>query len=285
MSAAATLPGPPVSALMQEVILHDEDFVAIAAMVREASGIVLGQNKRDLVHGRLRRRLRALHLTSFSDYRAMLDGPDGAEERVRMINAITTNLTGFFREPHHFDALGDRVLPALPRDQHRLRIWSAGCSSGEEPYSIAMTLHRAMPDLDAWDAKVLATDIDTDMIAHGAAGLYGMERAAAIPAELRRAHVRRVDASTVAMGDELKELIAFRPLNLLGPWPMRGPFDAIFCRNVVIYFDKPTQRVLFDRFAEMLKPGGILFVGHSESLYRVSERFTHLGRTIYRRAR
>lgn len=285
MAATATLPGPTAGPLVQDVILHDDDFVAIAAMVREASGIVLGQNKRDLVHGRLRRRLRALRLFSFADYRALLDGPDGAEERVRMINAITTNLTSFFREPHHFEALGDRVLPALSGATRRLRIWSAGCSSGEEPYSIAMTMHRAMPELAAWDARVLATDIDTDMVAHGAAGIYGMERAATIPPELRRSHVRRVDASTVAMGDELKALIAFRPLNLLGPWPMRGPFDAVFCRNVVIYFDKPTQRILFDRFADMLTPGGILFVGHSETLYRVSDRFAHLGRTIYRRVK
>lgn len=267
-----------------EVSLTREDFVAIAAMVRETAGIVLSDAKRELVYSRLRRRLRALGLDSFAAYRAVLDAPDGAAERVRMINAITTNLTGFFREGHHFDYLGTEVLPQLPRTR-RLRIWSAGCSSGEEPYTLAMVLHRAMPDLDAWDARILATDIDTDMVATGAAGRYAMERTAAIPAELRRAHVRRIDADTVEMGAELKALIAFRPLNLLGDWPMRGPFDVIFCRNVVIYFDKPTQRELFDRFADMLTPDGHLFVGHSESLHQVTDRFRHLGRTIHRRVR
>ena len=135
------------------------------------------------------------------------------------------------------------------------------------------------------DARILATDIDTDMVATAAAGRYGMERLRGIPPAMRHAHTRRIDAQTVGMSTELKSLITFKPLNLLAPWPMRGSFDAIFCRNVVIYFDKPTQRVLFDRFAEMLRPDGHLFVGHSESLYRVSERFTHIGRTVYRRVR
>jgi chemotaxis protein methyltransferase CheR len=274
-----------LAAQVGDVALTDEDFSAIAAMVREHSGIVLSASKRDLVYSRLRRRLRALRLSSFAEYRAMLAGAPGAEERVRMINAITTNLTGFFREPHHFDHLAQRMIPALPAGWQRLRIWSAGCSSGEEPYSIAMTLRRHLPEVDEKDVRILATDIDTDMVAAGAAGRYAMERAAAIPAELRQRFVRRVDAATVEMDPVLKALIAFKPLNLLGEWPMRGPFDAIFCRNVVIYFDKPTQRVLFDRFAEMLAPDGLLFIGHSESLFRVSERFQHLGRTVHRRIR
>ena len=147
-----------------------------------------------------------------------------------------------------------------------------------------MTLRRAMPDLAQWDAKILATDIDTDMVAHGKVGRYTADKAAAIPKEYRRDVMRLPDAM-VEMSAELRAMIAFKQLNLLDDWPMGGPFDAIFCRNVVIYFDKPTQRVLFDRFAEMLKPDGYLFVGHSETLYRVSERFTHLGRTVYRRVR
>jgi chemotaxis protein methyltransferase CheR len=276
--------GAPAPAFA-DVQLTTEDFRAIVAIVREASGIVLTEVKRELVYSRLRRRLRALGLHSFADYRALLDGPDGNAELVRMINAITTNLTGFFREGHHFDFLADRLLPALPRARRRLRIWSAGCSSGEEPYSLAMTLHRAMPDLASWDARILATDIDTDMVATGAAGRYAMQRADAIPPELRRAHVRRVDTETVEMGHELKSLIAFRQLNLLGPWPMKGPFDVIFCRNVVIYFDKPTQRELFDRYADLLTQDGHLFVGHSETLHNITDRFRHLGRTIHRRIR
>lgn len=272
-------------ATFAEAPLTEADFQAIVAMVRKSSGIVLTPAKRELVYSRLRRRLRALNLETFVAYRRILDGPDGAAEQVRMINAITTNLTGFFREAHHFDYLARELLPALPRTNRRLRIWSAGCSSGEEPYTLAMTLRQAMPDLDRWDARILATDIDTDMVATGAAGRYPMERTAAIPADLRRAHVRRIDSSTAAMGEELKSLIAFRSLNLLGPWPMKGPFDVIFCRNVVIYFDKPTQRTLFDRFAELLAPDGHLFVGHSETLHNITDRFRHIGRTIHRRVR
>lgn len=270
---------------MGEVPLTEEDFTAIAAMVRQASGIVLGANKRDLVYSRLRRRLRALRLSSFAEYRTKLEGDGGPAERVRMINAVTTNLTGFFRENHHFDHLARQVLSALPRQGRRLRIWSAGCSSGEEPYSLALTMLGAMPDLASWDARILATDIDTDMVATAAAGRYAADRLAPVPADLRGEHLLRQADGSVEMGPKAKALITFKPLNLLGPWPMRGPFDVIFCRNVVIYFDKPTQRELFDRYAEMLVPGGHLYVGHSESLFRVSERFQHLGRTIYRKLR
>lgn len=277
----AAVQDPPRGTL----VITDEDFARIVALVYDASGIKLGENKRDLVYGRLRRRLRVLGLGSFAAYCDLLDGPDGAAERTHLVNAITTNLTGFFREAHHFEYLSSELLPGLPRSGRRLRIWSAGCSSGEEPYSIAMTMVSAMPDLAEWDARVLATDIDTEMVAHGSAGIYAAERVAAIPEAIRRAHVERIDADSVSMAPHLRSLIAFRSLNLLGPWPMRGPFDIIFCRNVVIYFDKPTQRALFDRFANMLSPGGHLFIGHSESLFRVSDRFQHLGRTIYRKLR
>ncbi|MDN3568802.1 CheR family methyltransferase [Paeniroseomonas aquatica] len=268
-----------------DVPFTEEDFTAIAAMVREASGIMLGPTKRDLIYGRLRRRLRALSLGSFAAYRAVLDGEGGAEERVRMINAVTTNLTGFFREKHHFEHLARQLLPSLSRQGHRLRIWSAGCSSGEEPYSLALTLLGTLPDLAARDARILATDIDTSMVETAATGRYPVERLAPVPEALRGHHLLPREAGQVEMGPEAKALITFRSLNLLGPWPMRGPFDVIFCRNVVIYFDKPTQRKLFDRYADILVPGGHLYIGHSESLFRVSERFQHLGRTIYRKLR
>jgi chemotaxis protein methyltransferase CheR len=278
---SATLLDPSIC----DVPFTEEDFTAIAAMVRKASGIMLGPTKRDLVYGRLRRRLRALSLSSFADYRKVLEAEGGAEERVRMINAVTTNLTGFFREKHHFEHLARQVLPALSRQDRRLRIWSAGCSSGEEPYSLALTLLGTMPDLANWDARILATDIDTSMVATAAAGRYPAERLAPVPEKLRGDHLLPREEGQVEMGPAAKALITFRPLNLLGPWPMRGPFQVILCRNVVIYFDKPTQRELFDRYAEMLAPGGHLYVGHSESLFKVSERFQHLGRTIYRKLR
>jgi chemotaxis protein methyltransferase CheR len=272
----------------REFAFSTRDFQTIVQRVRERTGIVLGESKRDLVYGRLGRRLRALGCTSFNQYLGLLAGPDAENEQAAMVNAITTNLTGFFREPHHFETLAKQTLPELikSRRDRRLRIWSAGCSSGEEPYTIAMILLRALPSGTNWDALILATDIDTNMIATGRAGLYETAKVAPVPADLRRRYVDPVDDDMVAMAPALKQVIRFRPLNLLAqPWPMRGKFDVIFCRNVVIYFDKDTQRALFDRYADLLNPEGWLFIGHSESLFRVSDRFRHLGRTTYRKVR
>lgn len=274
------------AARQREFCFDDRDFAMLAALVKQHVGIVLGEQKRDLVYGRLARRLRALKLDSFAQYCELLAGPDGDAEIGYMVNAITTNLTSFFREPHHFATLADEVLKPMARQgRQRLRIWSAGCSSGEEPYSIAMTLRGAIPALDGWDARILATDIDTDMLSRAAAGRYEVERAASIPDACRKYCDVAANGDAVVMSAALKSLIAFKPLNLQGPWPMKGPFDAIFCRNVVIYFDKQTQRALFDRYADLLKPDGWLFIGHSESLFRVSERFELVGRTVYRRRR
>jgi chemotaxis protein methyltransferase CheR len=265
-----------------------DDFQAIAQRVQAKAGIVLGATKRNLVYGRLGRRLRALGCANFQAYLAVLDGPDADAEQSAMINAITTNLTGFFREAHHFETLEKETIPELIKSssgERRLRIWSAGCSSGEEPYTIAMTVLRTLPSRENWDALVLATDIDTNMVATARAGVYDVEKVAPVPADLARRYVIPVDHDTVEMAPALKQIIRFKPLNLLEPWPMRGKFDAIFCRNVVIYFDKDTQRKLFDRYADMLKPEGWLFIGHSESLFRVSDRFRNLGRTTYRKVR
>jgi chemotaxis protein methyltransferase CheR len=266
--------------------IGEADFRAIAAMLRDQAGIVLNNNKRELVFGRLIRRLRVLGLTDFSAYRRLLEGPDGAAERGEMVNALTTNLTSFFREPHHFTHLADPVLSGLVRDagRRRLRIWSAACSSGEEPYSIAMVLQKALHGKPGWDARILATDIDSNMLDVARLGRYPASRATGIPSDFARVRVRQAE-DTVWMPDDLKALITFNQLNLLEPWPMRGPFDAIFCRNVVIYFDKDTQRALFDRMADILTPHGTLFIGHSETLFRVSDRFVSLGNTTYRKLR
>ena len=284
--ALATMRGPDSPA--RQFALTERNFRAIAERVHAATGIVLGESKHELVYGRLARRLRALGYTSFSEYLDHLDGPDGVAEQAALVNAITTNLTGFFREPHHFHALLNEVLPPLvraPPPGRRLRIWSAGCSSGEEPYSIAMTVQQAVGDLARWDARILATDIDTNMIATASAGRYDADKAAPVPPALRQRFVAPVGAELVEMAEALKALIWFKPLNLLEPWPMRGPFDAVFCRNVVIYFDRPTQRILFNRFADLLRPDGWLFIGHSESLIGICDRFHHVGRTIYRKLR
>jgi len=270
----------------REFAFSDRDFAVLAGLVKERTGIALGESKRELVYSRLSRRLRALRLDSFKAYRRLLAEPEGESEIALMINAITTNLTSFFREPHHFDFLAAKILKPLaeaPPPDRRLRIWSAGCSSGEEPYSIAMTVRQAMPRLEGWNARILATDIDSDMVARGHAGLYADDRIEAIPESQRKRFVERNAHGKPAMAPELKTLITFKRLNLLEDWPMSGPFDVIFCRNVVIYFDRETQAELFDRFAEILKPGGWLFVGHSENLYRVTDRFGLIGRTTYQR--
>lgn len=268
----------------REFSLSPENYVAVTNLIHEVSGIVLGDAKRDLVYGRLAPRLRELGCRNFTDYLELVHGADGQGEQTAMVNAITTNLTGFFRERHHFEALAADILPRLVREKpdRRLRIWSAGCSSGQEPYSIAMVLHRFLTGFNRWDALILATDIDSNMVAHGQEGVYGSDVAETIPPEYRR-YVRHAGAGQVVMQDELKALIRFKRLNLIEPWPMKALFDLIFCRNVVIYFDKNTQRVLFDRYADLLPIGGMLFIGHSESLHRVSSRFRHLGQTIYQK--
>lgn len=263
------------------------DFDFLRTMVNEQTGIVLSEAKRDLLYGRLTKRLRQLGLESFADYCQLLQSGDRTEME-HLVNAMTTNLTMFFRENHHFEYLADTLLPALlntKAQSRRLRLWSAGCSTGEEPYSIAMVCKEVLP-ATGWDVKILATDIDSNVLATAQRGIYTAERVQGIaPARLHCWFLqgKGSQAGAVRVVPELQALISFRPLNLMQPWPVRGPFDVIFCRNVVIYFDKDTQRQLFDRFAHVLDPHGTLFVGHSESLFKVTERFELLGKTIYRR--
>jgi len=207
---------------------------------------------------------------------------------VEFCNAITTNLTSFFRESHHFDFLRDQVLVPLgtrPPGQ-RLRIWSAGCSTGEEPYSIAMTVRESVPQASRHDIKILATDLDSDVLSRGRKGVYADDRVKGMSqARISAFFQEQVEggARRLAITPNLRELITFNQLNLMHELPMRGPFDVIFCRNVVIYFDKETQRDLFKRFALLQRPGDVLFLGHSESMFKVSDAYTLVGRTIYRR--
>lgn len=268
----------------QEFTLLDSDFVKLTGIVKQRAGIVLSEQKRALVYGRLSRRLRALGLSTFTEYCNYLDSSEGDGEFRNLVNAITTNLTGFFREPHHFEFLAKETSSILTKGSAgRLRIWSAGCSSGEEPYSIAMTVRKAVGEQGRHDVKILATDIDTEMVAFAKAGRYNAEKAALIPGDLRSKFVRRVDDTTVDMSDNLKSMITFKELNLFDTWPMAGPFDIIFCRNVIIYFDNEAKKALFDRYANLLKPGGWMIIGHSENLFRISSRFHHIGKTIYQR--
>ena len=264
-------------------VMDEASFATLAKLVKGQTGIVLSDRKRDLVQGRLARRLRALGLPDYGAYCALLQSPEGERELGPMINAMTTNVTRFFREPHHFDMLRGEVIPAcLEAGGTRFRLWSAGCSTGEEPYSIAMTLAAASRGA-SWDARILATDIDSDVLARAAAGRYEAQAADAIPAEYRRRYVGRVDDEQIEIHPDLRPMLTFKQLNLMHGWPMRGPFDAIFCRNVVIYFDKETQCDIFGRFADLLSPGGWLFIGHSETLHGVSHRFAVAGRTAYRK--
>ncbi len=271
----------------REFQFTDRDFRCLQRLVLRHTGITLSPAKRDMLYSRLARRLRALGLRRFKEYCALLQEDGDSEELRHFTNAVTTNLTAFFREPHHFDYLRDEFLPAMIErraDRRRLRIWSAGCSTGEEPYSIAITLAETMPR--DWDVRILATDLDSNVLDRARQGIYSEERTAEVPERLKRKWFLRGRAAhqgKVRVRRELRDMIRFRQLNLMHEWPMRGPFDAIFCRNVIIYFDKPTQSRLMDRFADILADDGRLFLGHSETLYRVTDRFQLLGRTIYRK--
>ena len=268
--------------------LTDTQFHRIRALVREHTGIALSDAKRQLVYGRLSRRLRALKLDSFREYIALLEQGVAAELE-EFTNAITTNLTSFFREPHHFEYLASDVLPQIvARDAgvRRARIWCCAASTGEEPYSIAMVLRESASLLSGFDVKVLATDLDSAVLATAANGIYNAERLTSVSSTRASRFFRKgsgTQAGKFRVQAELQNLITFKQLNLMHEWPVRGPFNAIFCRNVIIYFDKDTQRALFARMAALQRPGDILFLGHSESLYRVSDQYELVGRTIYRR--
>jgi chemotaxis protein methyltransferase CheR len=275
---------------LREFAFGQEDFEALRRLVKQTTGINLSDQKRELVYGRLARRLRALKLKSFAEYREYL-AADGGGEMVEFCNAITTNLTAFFREPHHFDYLREQVLlPLLSSSStaaRRLRIWSCASSTGEEPYSIAMTVLESLPDPRRWDVRILATDLDSEVLERGRRGLYAADRLKNLSPQRRgRFFTERHEREGVMFeaNQELKALITFKQLNLMHPFPIRGPLDVIFCRNVVIYFDKDTQRDLFGRISHLQRPGNLLFLGHSESLFKVSEDYALIGKTIYRRA-
>ena len=269
-------------------VLGDAEFEFIRHVVGENAGIVLGPNKRQLVQGRLTRRLRELRLSSYREYCEHVRR-SGPEELVGLINALTTNVTAFFRENHHFEALAEYMLPEAMRRNagtRRVRIWSAGCSTGEEAYCAAIAAAAVIPPA-GWDFKVLATDIDSEVIAFAQQGVYPLDRVAALPTERLRAYFQKgngLQAGKAIVKVQLRSLVTFRVLNLLQPWPMHGPFDVIFCRNVMIYFDQATRERLVNRFAEMLAPGGYLCIGHAESLHNLEAPVRAVGKTIYRKS-
>jgi len=271
----------------QEFVLTDSDFDRLRTIVRGLTGIALADSKRELVYGRLARRLRKLNLSSFSEYCAMVEAGHG-DELQELTNAMTTNLTSFFREKYHFDQLAAEALPYLAAcraSTRRVRLWSAGCSTGEEPYSIAMVVREAQQSFAGWDVRLLATDIDSNVVETAAAGIYTADRLKGLDAQRLARWFRPCAEATqkYKVADDIASLITFRQLNLLDAWPVRGPFDVIFCRNVTIYFDKDTQRQLFERMAALQEPGAWLFIGHSENLFNVTQHYKSVGRTVYRR--
>jgi chemotaxis protein methyltransferase CheR len=272
-----------------EFALTARDFDDIAAMIFRDAGIDLQVAKAPLVYSRLAKRLRLLNLANFREYCDLVASPAGAAERHKMLSALTTNVTRFFREPHHFDHLRDVVLPKLlagARSGGKIRIWSSACSSGEEPYSVALILLGLEAKAAELDIKVLATDIDPEIVARAQAGRYPEAALADVPEHLRRRHFRTAAGGAreeLEASDEVRALISFRRLNLHSEWPMKGAFHAIYCRNVAIYFDEPTQQSLWSRFATKLEPGGHLYIGHSERVSGpAANKFTSAGITTYR---
>ena len=264
------------------------EFDYIRRLIHEYAGIVIGDNKRSMVQGRINRRMRELGIRDVGEY---LDYIRAAPEVERdgLASALTTNVTSFFRENHHFEYLKKEFLPGIRgRGLRRLRAWSAGCSSGEEAYSIAITLLEGMADQPGWDLGVLATDLDFNMIRFAREGIYPLDRVERLPPDqLKRWFLRGggSQAGKVRVRPELQRVVKVMPLNLLEEWPMSGPFDVIFCRNVFIYFDRDVKARIVDGYAELLPADGLLFIGHSESLHGLTDRFELIGNTVYRKIR
>ncbi len=263
------------------VDLSPEQFGRISETVRSVAGIRLSPGKETLVRSRLSKRLRALGLSGFEAYLEHVQGDESGGELAEMVDALTTNKTSFFRESAHFDFLVETVVPELAEREPKL--WSAGCATGEEPYTMAMVLSEHMPPSPDHKARILATDISRHSLASGGAGVYTASVVATIPDPLRRKYLRDHGDGLYRVTDRLKAMTRFAQLNLMGEWPMRGPFDVIFCRNVMIYFDRETRERLVARFYTLLRDGGYLFVGHSESLTGLAHEFRYIQPAVYRR--
>jgi chemotaxis protein methyltransferase CheR len=258
----------------------------VCAITYTESGIKLGPGKEGLVRGRLAKRVRAVGLDSFAEYLRLVESDAGRAELAEMVDALTTNKTNFFRESAHFDFLGGTVLPALAAAGGPARIWSAGCSSGEEPYTLAMVACERLAHPERVPVRILATDLSARVLARARAGVYTAEQLDGVPhAALEKYFERAPETGPSArrIGARARGLVKFGRLNLMGAWPMRGPFEAILCRNVMIYFDKETQERLVNRYHELLAPGGYLFVGHSESLTGLRHPFAYVQPAVYRK--
>lgn len=270
----------------REFHFTSSDFEKVRRLIYRHAGISLNDSKEDMVYSRLARRLRATGLENFGEYLTRLESDENAQEWQSFINALTTNLTSFFREPHHFPILADHVRKY--RDIRPITLWCSASSTGEEPYSMAMTMmdlfNTTMPPV-----KILATDLDTNVLAKAEAGVYPLERLEKIPEEKRKRYFLKGKGAQdgyAKVRPELRNMITFRQLNLLdNSWPIRGPFDAIFCRNVMIYFDKPTQLSILKKFVPLLQSDGLMFAGHSESFHHATDIFKLRAKTVYELAK
>lgn len=264
--------------------LTPQQFIKVSQLVYRICGINLRGGKEALVRSRLMKRLRVLGMKSFDEYLRYLEEDRTGRELGSMIDVITTNKTGFFREIDHFNYLREQVIPKLT--ERRIRFWSAGCSSGEEPYSLAILMREELSNIDRRDVKILATDISVRMLERVRNAVYDQEALQVMPPVLIQKyfdHFRNGSSSLYRVKESVKGLVREGWLNLIEPWSLKGPFTAILCRNVMIYFDRPTQKTLVKRFWDLLEPGGYLFVGHSESLSAVSHDFIYIKPAVYRK--
>ena len=281
---------PLLNNIEKEFIFTDDDFNFLSELAAKTAGINLTTDKRELVYGRVSKRLRILDIDNFKDYCKLLKKKN-SEESLHFINSITTNVTSFFRENHHFEYLANNVIPDIIKSNAglstpRLRIWSAGCSTGEEPYSIAMVLRENISDIDNWDAKILATDLDSNVLKTAKQAIYPLDRVEQVSIERKKRWMQMgcgENQDSIKIKEEIRQLVHFKQLNLTEPWPVQGIFDCIFFRNVAIYFKRPTQTSILNRFADHQQINGKLFVGHSESLIGISQRYQSTGQTIHKK--
>jgi len=259
--------------------LTAEDFRRVRQIAYERAGLAIPAGKEGLVRSRVSKRLRERRIASFSAYLDAVEAESNGDEMVKLIDLLTTNKTDFFREPAHFDFLLSKVLPAVVAARKPLRIWSAGCSTGEEPYTLSMLLKESLPE--RYDFRILGTDICTRVVAAARKGEYTDQQLGDVSRERRARWFTPTSSGHAAAMPELRAPISFAHLNLMATWPMSGPFDVILCRNVMIYFDKPTVTRLVDRFHDLLAPGGHLFIGHSESLTSIEHRYRYVQPAVY----
>jgi chemotaxis protein methyltransferase CheR len=269
---------------LMSVQLSQKHFRKISEIVYRSCGINLKPGKEALVRSRLMKRLRVQRINSVQEYLEYIESAEGNHELALFIDVMTTNKTSFFREADHFNYLRDHVLPDLKG--HRLRFWSAACSSGEEPYTLAIWLREHMPNIDKKDALILATDISNRMLERAKLAIYPAKTVNDLPSSQYKKYFNPLNgahAGSYRISDDVRKLVRLGWLNLLESWPMKGPFNVIFCRNVMIYFDKSTQQKLINRFWELLEPGGYLFVGHSEGLSAINHKFRYMRPATYRK--